>query len=67
MNVLALILAGAMAAAAPHAHSMVSTHATHGKMKTKTTMHGKMHGSMHSAMHGTMNAHQPMTKPTKQP
>ena len=74
MYVLALILAGAMATAAPHAHTMMTTRHAHGNMKTKTTMHGKMtthgkamHNRMHGAMHGSMQAHHPMPKPTKKP
>lgn len=65
MQLFAVILAAAMATAAPHAHSMMHakamhTTAMHGKMKSHTTMRS-------SAMHTKMKTHHMMASPTSKP
>lgn len=66
MNLFAILLAGAMATAAPHAHSMMHSSAMH-----SNAMHGNMksHSAMHSnAMHvkSKMHTHM-MAAPTSKP
>lgn len=65
MQLLAVVLAAAMATAAPNAHSMMHTNATH-----SGAMHGKMnsHSMMRSnAVHTKMKAHHMMASPTSKP
>jgi hypothetical protein len=48
MNLLAILLAAAMATATPHANSMMHSNAMHGHMKSKSAMHST---AMHSKNH----------------
>jgi hypothetical protein len=71
MNLLVLMLAGAMATATPHAHTMMSTHHAHSAMHSNSMHTGKMHSSaMHShAMHSKnhMTHSHMMATPTPKP
>lgn len=57
MNLFAILLAAAMATAAPHAHSMMHSNAMHGG-----AMHGKAMHAKTKMTHGHM-----MAKPTPKP
>lgn len=69
MNLFAIVLAAAMATAAPHAHSMMHSNVMHtkhmhGAMKSHSMMKSN---AMHTKMKTKAHGHMMMTSPTSKP